>query len=106
MDRNSKVALELFRQAQEAKERGENQEFAVDVAPQRVRLASQVDLSKADPKCKRCHGTGKLGNRVVPTEESEPLRVPIICRCVAENGGVTQDRFDQYMQEGKIDECH
>ena len=59
--------------------------------PQAVRHAKDVDLSKADPDCKRCDGSGITG-AIQPDESmrkggvTDP--VPIICKCVTARGGV------------------
>ena len=60
----------------------------------RVRLAHDVDLEKADPRCKGCHGTGIAGNRVLQDASGE-ARVPIVCACVVRRGGVRQDALDR-----------
>ena len=68
-----------------------------EAAP-RVRLSRDVDITKADPTCANCDGTG-----VVETVDmsGDPLvtdgagsAVPVICRCVVRNGGVATDKFD------------
>lgn len=93
MDLNSKRALELFAKAkaERAKGAGPNA-LGISTAPLlRVQRADRVDLAKADPNCKRCHGTGLLGHRVIPGNRGcEPNRIPLVCRCVARRGGLHQ----------------
>lgn len=62
----------------------------------RVRLAGDIDFSKAKRSCKRCHGTGVQGHRLLKDDRGE-IRVPIVCPCVVEAGGVKQDKLDQIM---------
>jgi hypothetical protein len=68
--------------------------------PFRVRLATDqdgnpaVDLSKADPDCPRCGGTGTR----------EPMRldgqlVTVVCACVHRNGGVAEDSLDRMLAD-------
>lgn len=91
MDSNSKLALDIFKRAKAAKARGKEQGLSVDVAPMRVRLATQIDFSKAKPSCKRCHGTGVSHYR---TEARE--RIGVVCSCVVKAGGVADDKFDRF----------
>lgn len=65
----------------------------------RVRLASDVDLSKAKPSCAGCHGTGIAGHRVLKGDDAGEVRVPVVCGCVLRRGGVRQDALDR-MQGG------
>jgi len=67
----------------------------------RVRLLSDIDLAKAKPGCGRCNGTGKNGYRSIPNpeNESETIRVPVICRCVTRRGGVAEDQLDKMARE-------
>lgn len=96
LTKNDREALALFKQAKKLKDEGKLPgNIGIDVAPMRVRLAQDVDLSKATKKCKHCHGTGIVGYRVVQED-----RIPIICRCVSRAGGVRKDAFDK-MTEGK-----
>lgn len=91
MDRNSRRALALFKKAQEQAKRGAGPNaLGVNVQPMlRVARADAVDLTKADPSCKRCHGTGLLGTRVIPGNRGcEPTKIPLVCRCVGRGGGV------------------
>jgi len=69
-----------------------------DVAP-RLRLTKTIDLSKADPRCDRCHGEGvaRYDKRDIPGEGM--IEVPVICRCVSRNGGVKKDAFDRMMEQ-------
>jgi len=60
----------------------------------RVRLAEDVDLSKAKPGCKSCHGTGIAGQRVFEDASGE-VHVPIVCACVVRRGGVRRDALDR-----------
>ena len=78
-------AIELFRRAMLAKKRGEL-EAAGRIAPAtlRVELAKNIDLSKADPDCERCAGSGIAGHETAP----DSTAIERICRCVARNGGV------------------
>lgn len=97
MDRNSQRALARFRKAEAERDRSPSpspnaKALGIATAPMlRVRKASDVDLAKADPSCKRCLGTGLLGTKVIPGNRGcEPNRIPLVCRCVARGGGVVQ----------------
>lgn len=63
----------------------------VEFHPQAIRHAKDVDLSKADPDCKACNGSG-IKDAIQPDATmrkggvTEP--VPIVCKCVTLNGGV------------------
>ena len=97
MDRNSKRALERFRKAKAQRDRSASPNanaLAISTAPMlRVRKESDVDLAKADPGCKRCLGTGLLGTKVIPGNRGcEPTKIPLVCRCVARGGGVTEPK--------------
>lgn len=93
LDANSKLALEMYERAQAAKARGEAQDIGTSVAPMRVRLASQVDLTKAKSNCKRCHGTGISHYKVEGDQ-----RIPAVCSCVVKAGGVAEDKLDRFMR--------
>lgn len=49
--------------------------------------SNTVDLSKADPDCKRCNGKGISDHRFVPGK-GEVHAIPVVCRCVYARGGV------------------
>lgn len=66
--------------------------------PPRVRLAKHIDLSKADPVCSRCDGTGRRGFKEVETPDGK-IKAPVICRCVSRNNGVKQDALDKVSAE-------
>jgi len=93
LDRSSKEALALFNEAREAKKKG-LYKLGINAAPMRVRLASDIDLNRAKKSCKRCHGTGIVGERIV-----EEHRIPIICRCVVRRGGVKKDAWDKIQEK-------
>jgi len=70
--------------------------------PPRVRLATSIDLSKAKPGCKRCHGSGVVGHKVADLGDGEgEQKIPIICRCVSRNKGVKPDELDRILAEAK-----
>ena len=96
MDTNSKAALELFRRAQRLKEQGKlNKGFGigpVSTMP-RVRLSTDVDLTKADVSCERCSGSGVSGYELVGEEQ-----IKIICVCVGRNGGVKPDKLNTVLR--------
>jgi hypothetical protein len=99
LDQNAQRALEIYHEAQRQKAAGKlPAELQANVAPIRVRLETDIDRGKADPSCKRCHGTGELGRKLIPGNRGcEPAKVPIICRCVAAGGGVKPDHFDRML---------
>ena len=69
-------------------------------APPRVRLAKNVDLTKAKPGCKRCNGRGVTGHRLADLGDGKgEQKIPIICRCVSRNDGVKPDELDRICQE-------
>lgn len=65
----------------------------------RFRLASTVDLSKADPRCDRCGGRGILDLRRLDVPGDGPTDVPVICRCVTRRGGLLPDLLDRALAE-------
>lgn len=66
----------------------------------RLRLASHIDMSKADPNCDRCGGSGIVGTKDVDLGPPEGVKpVPVICRCVSRAGGVQSDMFDRILSE-------
>ena len=92
---SDKRALAMFEQARAAKAQADLKFELSGAAPAtmpRVRLASDVDPSKADPDCEACGGEGVKGFEDIGGE-----RVPVICRCVAAGGGVKPDKLDQMM---------
>lgn len=93
LDRNSQAALDLYRKLKRAKDAGKLKgTIRTAVAPIRVRLSRDVDVTKANPNCKRCYGTGSSGTKMIPGNRGcEPVRVPIICRCVVAGGGIKPD---------------
>ncbi len=101
LDQNSQRALDVYRKAVKAKKTGKLPAgFQANIAPIRVRLEKDVDRSKAGPSCKRCLGTGLLGVKLIPGNRGcEPNRIPIICRCVARNGGVKPDKLDSLLAD-------
>lgn len=94
LDLNSQRALDLFNQAkaQREQQRADPNTPAIDVAPMRARLSQDVDLNKADARCKRCYGTGIIGYQM-----AGPDRIPIVCRCVVRSGGVREDKLQQIL---------
>lgn len=96
MDKNSKAALELYQRAEALKAQGKL-DHGFGIGPQgtmpRVRLASDVDVSKADKNCERCSGSGFSGFEIAAGE-----RIPIVCRCVSRGGGIKSDRLDKVMR--------
>ena len=85
------AALELFEQMRANREACSSG-VVVDARPLRVRLASDVNLSLASDDCPRCEGTG-----VVRHEEAGSQTIPVVCACVARNGGVSEDKLDKLM---------
>ena len=67
----------------------------------RVRLAADVDLTKAKRGCKHCHGTGRSGYATIPMPDQPEgrARVPVICRCVTRRNGVRRDMLDNILTE-------
>lgn len=66
----------------------------------RLRLAKDIDLSKAKKNCKGCGGTGVKEEREIddPENEGETVKVPVICKCVSRNQGVKRDQLDEAME--------
>lgn len=76
--------------------------------PPRLRLSKHIDLTKANPDCKRCHGKGVIGHKRLRLDEIDggdgsEERVPIICRCITRRGGVKEDALDQICRQMKKD---
>lgn len=94
LDQGQREALRLFEHAR--KVRDQAAKFGIQTSPLRVRLAAHVDLSKANPSCKRCHGTGVLHWQTVGEQ-----RIPTVCRCVAKGGGVQKDKLDQLLDQAE-----
>jgi hypothetical protein len=70
-------------------------ENAPAVRPPRLRSADDIDLTRAKPSCRRCHGRGITGYRTVDNE----IKVAIVCRCVTRNGGVKPDALDGILKQ-------
>lgn len=70
-----------------------------ETAEPRFRLASSVDISKADPGCANCGGRGVVEVRRVDVPGHGPADVPVICRCVSRARGVAPDLFDSILSE-------
>lgn len=99
---NDAEALQLHKQAKERKD----QEGTIGSAKiQRPALAKNIDLSKADPLCTTCGGTGVARYQVIkgtvirkkgfrPKKEPDQ-KVPVLCGCVVRNGGVKEDSYDK-----------
>lgn len=81
-----KAALELFERMRADRE-DHHAGIGIEVAPMRVRLASDVDLTLATDDCPECGGTG-----VKRTEQAGSQAVPVVCGCVVRAGGVSEDR--------------
>lgn len=64
----------------------------------RLRLASHIDLGKADADCANCNGTGIVRREEIE-ERGKKLSVPVICRCVSRNDGVQRDMLDKLIDE-------
>jgi len=67
----------------------------------RLRLATDIDLSRAKQSCTRCHGTGRRGYKTIqdPENPGDEIKVPIICRCVTRRGGVKKDMMDEILEQ-------
>lgn len=108
MKASDKRAIALFKQAKaEREQRALKNSFSMaagspGVLP-RVRLASQVDVSKADPSCELCDGKGVRGHEIVGQDQ-----IPIICRCVSRGGGVAPDQLDRLLdgKENKVNRAN
>lgn len=58
-----------------------------------------IDLSKADPDCASCGGTGRKPDRIIRDEAGEVSdRLPFICICVKRGGGVAKDMLEKMME--------
>lgn len=68
-------------------------------APPRVRLAKDIDFSKAKPNCKWCYGRGYTGFQTLTLEDGQKEKAAIICRCVSRNDGVKRDEFDKMKEK-------
>lgn len=69
-------------------------------APPRVRLSSNIDLSKAKPGCNRCNGNGITGYKTADLQDGGgEQKIPIVCRCVSRNGGVKTDELDRILKQ-------
>lgn len=66
----------------------------------RLRLAGDIDFSKAKKACKGCGGTGIKEQREIPDPENDGqmLTVPVVCKCVSRRGGVKQDQLDRILE--------
>ena len=69
-----------------------------DLVP-RVRHTKDIDLSKADPGCATCHGTGVSGTHDYTERRKgyrdRTMKVPVVCKCVQDRGGVHPDGLDR-----------
>lgn len=56
----------------------------------------KVDLAWADPKCKKCCGTGKIGTRIgMRSGKPTGAREDIPCLCVAREAARRQTRLQE-----------
>ncbi len=62
----------------------------------RLRLATDIDFTKASENCDRCNGTGVVEHRTIddPVNDGETIQVPVVCRCVTHGGGIKEDQLD------------
>ena len=65
-------------------------------SPPRVRSVKDIDFTKAKNH-NRCNGTGVVAYKTFedPTKKGKFTRVPIVCRCVTQRGGVKLDVLDK-----------
>lgn len=96
LPKSDQQAIELFEKLQAMNEVSKEEGIAT-----RAKLAFDpktgqrtYDLGKADPTCSRCGGGGITGAMDVYTDDGKQ-RAPIICICVAKNGGLKKDMFDR-----------
>lgn len=108
-DRERSIAERRARAAEAGAEAGEGRGPGEgEIAPlRRLRFArdpktgrAAIDLSKADPTCERCGGTGRLADKLLDDPEGEgQLRVPVVCVCVHRGGGVARDALDRLLDK-------
>lgn len=60
-----------------------------------------IDLSKADPKCTRCQGTGRLADEVLEDPDKGTIAIPVVCACVHRRGGVSPDLLDRMLRKAE-----
>jgi hypothetical protein len=78
----------------------EDRKHRREARPERVRLASHIDMAKAKPWCRKCSGRGIVGYRTADLGDGEgEQKIPIICRCVSRAGGVQPDELDRILAE-------
>ena len=70
-------------------------ERIMEKAP-RIRLAEDIDLTKADKDCIKCKGCGISEYRKVKDEHIDQV-VPVICACVTRNNGIKYDIIDEIL---------
>jgi hypothetical protein len=73
----------------------------LQAAAPRLRLATTVDLSRADPDCDNCGGTGVVAHRAVVIPNEGDCSVPVICHCVSRAGGVKKDVLDAILEQAQ-----
>ncbi len=102
LTQDDRDAIKLHQDRLEAKKKGELASVPFDgkrpktTAPAipRFRLSEDIDLSKADPNCKNCNGNGVKHWQII---EGDADNIPVICKCVARNGGVKRDQLDRIL---------
>ena len=101
MTKNDREALRVYRSLLKQREAGTLPSVGglagETMRMPRVRLAQDVDLSKADPKCDSCGGSGVKEHHVLE-DESGRVEVPVVCSCVVNAGGVHRDKLDDVLE--------
>ena len=67
----------------------------------RLRSVQNVDLTKADPRCPKCKGTGVSGTQTIedPEQPGRKIGVRVVCKCVVSSGGVKKDELDRLVED-------
>jgi len=60
-----------------------------------------IDLSKADPNCTRCGGSGRRADEVLSDPEKGDISIPVVCSCVHRRGGITPDLLDKAIKRAE-----
>jgi hypothetical protein len=107
-----KTALKIYEQLCDDRDQAAAERAAAgddEVVPlERLRFTkgkngkAAIDLRKADPRCERCHGTGRRPDRVMDTDsDGEKVTIPVICACVHRRGGIAKDMLDRMVEAAR-----
>lgn len=116
LDESQRRTLAIFRQlvAQRDRQiaeraaRAANGEQLTAPTVRRIRFSTDpktgkaaIDLTRADPGCPRCGGSGRLADEVLEDPTRGRVEIPVVCACVHRRGGVARDALDRMISRAE-----